>query len=209
MGVNRKLNLRLFVVLVLSIISQNTLAGKSLDELLLDAVLDQSSRKVEALLKQGANPNNGKTQYKKHTVIAWASRYKDTVLLKLLHSHGANLNLHNPKNRPAPYPLYDAISANRKGTLIYLLSNGANPNVVDPVGLSPIMLASTSGKWEFIMLLLNSGADPLFKNNWGETTASYIEDVGLGTIGEDNEWRKKVFAYFTSKGIVLKPRVPL
>jgi ankyrin repeat protein len=207
MGVNRKL--RLLLLLTLTVISQNALASNSIDKPLLDAVLDGNSRKVETLLVQGANPNNVQIQYKKHTVIAWASRYKNENLLKLLHSYGADLNLYNPNNRSAPYPLYDAIFANRKGNLIYLLNNGANPNVVDPVGLSPIMLASTSGKWELIMLLLNSGADPKFKNKFGETTASYIEDAGLGTIGEDNVWRKKVFAYFSSKGIPLKPRVPL
>jgi hypothetical protein len=207
MGVNRKL--WLLLLLTLSVISQNALADKIMDEHLLEAVLDGNSSKVESLLEQGADPNNVEIQYKKQTIIAWASKYKTTSLLKLLHSHGAKLNLHNLNNRPAPYPVYSAIFANRKDNLIYLLENGANPNVVDPTGLSPIMLASTSGKWEFIMLLLNSGADPQFTNNWGESTASYIQDAGLGTIGADNEWRKKVFEYFTSKGIELKPRVPL
>jgi ankyrin repeat protein len=207
MGVNRKFSI--LIVLILSIISQNVLADKIIDEHLLEAVLDGNNSKVESLLEQGANPNNAEIQYKKQTIIAWASKYKTTSLLRLLHSHGANLNLHNVNNRPAPYPVYNTIFANRIENLMYLLESGANPNVVDPTGLSPIMLASTSGKWEFILLLLNSGADPKFINNWGESTASYIQDAGLGTIGADNEWRKKVFAYFTSMGIELKPRVPL
>lgn len=177
--------------------------------LLIASVLSEDYQNAEKILQLGANPNLLHDDYKSKSAIGWAAAYKDNSYLKLLLQYGADINLYNSKQRTMPYPLYNAIAADRHSNLKFLLSNGANPDVVDKAGLTPLMFTATSGSWEMALILLEAGADITFKNKWGEDAASYIEDAGLGTTGEANQWRKKVVKFFESKGVKLDLRVSL
>ena len=177
--------------------------------LLIASIMSENYAITEKLLKLGANPNFLHDTYKSKSAMGWAAAYKDDSYLKLLLQYDGDVNLLNEKQRPYPYPIYNAIAVNSMGNLRFLIENGANTDVVDKTGLTPIMLASTAGKWEMIMMMLEAGADISFKNKWGEDAASYIEDAGLGTVGKDNEWRKKVVQFIESKGVKLKLRIPL
>ena len=177
--------------------------------LLIALVLSEDYQNAEKILQLGANPNLLHDDYRSKSAIGWAAAYKDNSYLKLLLQYGADINLYNSKQRATPYPLYNAIAADRHSNLKFLLSNGADPNVIDKAGLTPLMFTATSGSWEMALILLEAGADITFKNRWGEDAASYIEDAGLGTKGEANQWRKKVVKFFESKGVKLDLRVAL
>jgi len=177
--------------------------------LLIASVLSEDYLTTEKLLQLGANPNLLHDVYKSKSAFGWAAAYKDDSFLKLLLQYGADINLQNSKQRTMPYPIYNAIAADRNDNLKFLLANGANPDVIDKTGLTPLMFTATSGSWEMALILLQAGADITFKNKWGEDAASYIEDAGLGANGKSNEWRKKVIHFLEMKGVKLELRVPL
>ena len=177
--------------------------------LLVAAVLSDDYKTTEKLLKLGADPNLLYPDYKSKSVMGWAAAYKNDSYLKLLTKYNADINLLQERQRTLPSPIYDAIAADRHENLRFLLNNGANPNVVNKSGHSPLMFAITSASWEMVMMMLDAGADYKFKNKWNEDAASAIERQGLGTEGKNGEWRKKVIQFFKQKGIELDLRVPL
>jgi len=63
------------------------------------------------------------------------------------------------------------IAADRRDVvwLVYLLNRGANPNIADRRGVTPLMRASQLGFFEGIQHLVNSGARVDASNSTGET----------------------------------------
>ncbi len=55
----------------------------------------------------------------------------------------------------------------------YLISNGANTNVKDEYGNTPLHYASMCGNLEVVKYLINKGADINKKNNKGNTPLHY------------------------------------
>ena len=55
----------------------------------------------------------------------------------------------------------------------YLISNGANTNVKDEYGNTPLHYASLYGKSKVVKYLINKGADINKKNNKGNTPLHY------------------------------------
>ena len=177
--------------------------------LLIASVLSDDYKTAEKLLRLGANPNLLYPNYKSKSVMGWAAAYKNDSYLKLLIKFNGDINLTQKNQRTLLSPIFDAIAADRHENLRFLLDNGANPNIVNKSGHSPLMFAITSASWEMVMMMLDAGADYTFKNKWNEDAASAIERQGLGTEGKSGEWRKKVVKFFKQNGIELDLRVPL
>jgi len=194
------------IVLILLSISFQVCAIENMDKLLLEAVLDENTKQITLLLEKGANPNSTEALFKKRTIMGWAAQNKSTKLLKILVSHEGDVNLFNSKDTWSPSPIYNALAASRLDNLNLLIKHGANPNQIDNHQKTPIMATVATGDWQATYILLQAGANIEYKNKWGETPIDSIENAGLGA---NSEWRKKVFAFFSNKGIELKPRVPL
>lgn len=206
MSIVSNLALTFWILGATLLLPQYVLASEKLEIKLLDAVIDEDIAKVKSLLKKGANPNSIDALYEKRTAMGWASQHKESEILMLLIHAGGDVNLFNVKDSWSPYPLYNALMADRIDNFKLLLAYGANPNAVDNNQRIPFMAAVASGDWEFAFLLLQAGTKLDFRNRWGETPKSVVENQGLRT---DSEWRKKVFDFFTENGISLTSRVPL
>jgi hypothetical protein len=66
-------------------------------------------------------------------------------------------------------PLYRSVISGRLQATKYLLSQGADPNMLNNLGESPLHQAADSGNLELAELLLQSGADPNIQQNEGDS----------------------------------------
>ncbi|MEH7254309.1 M48 family metallopeptidase [Neobacillus niacini] len=65
-----------------------------------------------------------------------------------------------------------------------LVENGADPNLPDNYGYTPIMGAVFMENKEMVQLLLDAGADPTFENDEGMSAITYAEDFGYTELVE-------------------------
>jgi len=63
-----------------------------------------------------------------------------------------------------------------------LLDAGANPNVRNKLGGTPLMWAASYGQNEAVQLLLSKGADPRIKDADGVTAAGWAAKNGRGSL---------------------------
>ena len=105
-------------------------------------------------------------------LIAAQNNHKDTV--EILLSHNANPNLRAKENG---YTSLHMPTYRGYGKIVkMLLSAGANPNVQDNDGDTPLLLAAREGHNNIVKILINENADLDIKNNNGDTAlalASY------------------------------------
>lgn len=93
-------------------------------------------------------------------------------LAELLIAHGADCKA---KNRRGAEPIHYAADANhgdliaQAETISYLLSVGANPNVMDKSGVTPLHRAVRTRSLPAVRTLLDGGADPNAQNKTGST----------------------------------------
>jgi len=130
--------------------------------LLCSAANDRDVRRVESLLNDGAPRNlscdNGLTP------LMTAASTNDMPMLRVLLSHGADVNVGNSQGTP----LILAIMANDSMAVKLLLSQGAdpnaNPNPGSVFGRTPLMIAAERDDCETVELLLAAGADWRVRN---------------------------------------------
>jgi len=63
-----------------------------------------------------------------------------------------------------------------KQVVNFLLKNGADPNVQDDRGQTPLHLAMPLGASSVVVALLNHGADEAIKDNNNQTAADVTQD---------------------------------
>lgn len=63
-----------------------------------------------------------------------------------------------------------------------LLARGANPNISNAAGLTPLMVAARSGQIEVVRALLKGGAKSSVKSRKGETVITQVEKYGMKSI---------------------------
>jgi hypothetical protein len=109
---------------------------------LLQAVMDNDAQQVEALLRRGANPNEAFAQT---SPLEWAMgsfAHTDARIAELLLEHGANPNLRKAKNQFGQTngwtPLFFAVHNKRSDLVAILLKHGAEVNIRDVQGKSPL-----------------------------------------------------------------------
>lgn len=117
---------------------------------------------VEALLRQGAEPNPINL-----------SKTQNLGMIKLYLQYGANID------EVSQYELGRAITNNRIDILKLLLENGADPDshVRWAVVEFLLHLAATEHNFEAVKLLLEYGANPNIRNSKGKTVLDYSGDI--------------------------------
>ncbi len=125
---------------------------------------------VRYIIKQNINININNYGM---TALACACTHEHTNVVKLLIEAGANINIienFNPYYSILHILCNYAININNSVKIIeILIKAGAELNIKDYNGNTPLHIASRSGYKELVEILIKSGADVNIKNNKGQT----------------------------------------
>jgi len=122
---------------------------------------------VQALLEHGSDPNIcpseiGSSSYD-HVVppLSAVASCGKNALVRILIKFGARLDHADSCGRTAlHFAIMESTKNDTSTAEILLLSAGADANVMDKYGYSPLYLACERGKTELVNLLLSRGANP-------------------------------------------------
>ncbi|MFC1701689.1 ankyrin repeat domain-containing protein [Pseudomonadota bacterium] len=154
------------------------------DEVLIQSVWDGDLAKVELLVKKGANVNSVEPT-KKRTVLMLAATKGQFDIVKFLYGKGADINARDKDGQTAlMYASRHRFNATPDNTIaIFLLSNGAEVNVRSKKkGFTALMLASSAGNVELVQQLLEKGADPAIKDNFGISAMAMAKKRGKTAV---------------------------
>jgi len=129
------------------------------------------------LLAAGASPNEHAGDMLNTPLIASVSTGKLEVM-KLLLQSGADPNARNRLGRTA---LFTAAAGWSKA-LNYLIGHGANVNISDKDGITPLIYASMYGNLTIVGSLLKAGADPDKVDNSGRKAEDYASEGGFDKL---------------------------
>jgi len=130
---------------------------------------------VGALLAAGADPN-ALTEYGE-SAIAAAAESAEPEVIRLLVAGGAEVNNRSPADGSSP--LHKAVPGDGADVRVAaLLEAGANPDVQDAKGDTPLHLAAAGGDTAVVSLLASAGAGVNTLNGNGETPLDVARKTG-------------------------------
>ncbi len=144
---------------------------------LADAVEKQDHRRIQSLLKQGANVNAA--QVDGMTALHWAAHYDDLATARLLLAAHAKVDA---ANRYGVKPLSLACTTGDTDLVELLLRAGADPNTALPGGETALMTAARTGKSGPVKALLARKADFNAKERSGQTAIMWGASEGHAEI---------------------------
>ena len=154
------------------------------DEALIQSVWDGDLARVELLVKKGANVNSADPT-KKRTVLMLAATKSQIDIVKFLYGKGADINTRDSDGQTAlMYATRNRVNATPdNATAKFLLSNGAEVNVRSKKkGYTALMLAASAGNVELVQQLLEKGADPAIKDNFGVSATAMAKKRGKTAV---------------------------
>ncbi|MDE2871254.1 MAG: ankyrin repeat domain-containing protein [Gemmatimonadota bacterium] len=130
---------------------------------------------VGALLAAGADPN-ALTEYGESAIEA-AAESAEPEVIRLLVAAGAEVNSRSPAD--GSLPLHKAVPGDGADVRVAaLLEAGANPDVQDAKGDTPLHLAAAGGDTAVVSLLASAGAGVNTLNGNGETPLDVARKTG-------------------------------
>ena len=159
---------------------------------------------VQALLKDGADPNA--TQADGTTALLYAAHRGDAAMVAALIKAGADVSAPNAYGAS---PLRQAATIGATPVIEQLLRAGADANETNPEGETPLMIVARTGDVAAARLLLDHGARVDAREQWGGQTAlmwaaaqSQPEMVRLlikagadvNARGKVRDWQRKITA---------------
>ncbi|MCB1315749.1 MAG: ankyrin repeat domain-containing protein, partial [Leptospiraceae bacterium] len=141
-------------------------ANRSLNPLLINAVINRQHKRLAQLLRQGVDPNAlvPYGRYNQERAVHLCVRNDDSTALRILIAAGANLSYGDERGETA---LIQAIYYDRPAMARYLLEQGANPNLRMRNGLTALHVAADRGYTDVARALLLAGADANARTNSG------------------------------------------
>jgi len=150
---------------------------------------------AKVLLSHGANVN-AKEQWREQTALIWAAAQNQPAMVKELIAHGADVNARSHVNdwqiqvtaepravyRPAG-GLTALLYATREGCLgcvRSLAEGGADLNLTDPEGCTPLLMSLLNGNFDIAAYLIQKGAN-VNKWDWYGQTPLYAA-VDMNTV---------------------------
>lgn len=126
---------------------------------MIEAIFHEDVETVEMFVAAGADPN------KRHghcrSSLEYVAYTGSITIAKLLLAAGGD---------PTIGPLRSAIGNDHSGIVkLFLEEGGADPNVTDQYGDTPLHYAAEYGRIDVIPLLMHAGADPNIRNTFLET----------------------------------------
>jgi len=142
-------------------------AAANEDLRLVDAVKNQDSQRVRALLGQQSDVNVRSEDGS--TALLWAAHWNDVQTAALLIRAGADANVANDFRMT---PLSQACTNASSALVDLLLKAGANPNTPIATGETPIMTCARTGSVDAVRMLFVHGADVNAKEPTQNQTAA-------------------------------------
>jgi uncharacterized protein len=144
---------------------------------LADAVEKQDHRRIQSLLKKGANVNAA--QVDGMTALHWAAHYGDLATARRLVAAHASVNA---ANRYGVKPLSLACTTGSTDLVALLLQAGADPNTTLPGGETALMTAARTGRVGPVKALLARKADVNAKERGGQTAIMWAAAEGHSDV---------------------------
>ncbi len=149
-------------------------------------------RAARVLIRHGANVN-ARESWREQTALMWAAAESQPEMVKDLIRSGADLDARSKVNewprqvsaepriqwRPAG-GLTALLYAARQGCLAcvrYLVEAGADVNLADPKGVTPLIIATINFNFDIAAYLLRKGANPNERDYWGRTALYAAADL--------------------------------
>ncbi|MBN2497872.1 MAG: ankyrin repeat domain-containing protein [Deltaproteobacteria bacterium] len=133
---------------------------------------------VLRLIERGADVNAQTSGYP-HTPFTIFMRLRWYVsnlgLLKVFIERGAEVNTRTPDGRSA---LASSVGGNAEAAVDLLLRAGADPNTLDSRSVSVLYVATQNKNAKIARMLLDKGADPMWKTQDGRTALDWAVEVG-------------------------------
>ncbi len=165
------------------------------------AVLNQSLAGMKALLDAGADPTQAGMD--NDTVVHMAAMANDAAYLSELLARGVNPNVRNAESGAGP--LRAALMGERDEQFRVLLAAGADPDLADRMGNTPLHVAGQINEPQRALDLLNAGADPMARNAQGVTFQRYLFMTRAALLNaETRSSREAVEAWLTAHHISLE-----
>lgn len=150
-----------------------------LDIQFIDFLINQKPNEAIRVLKEGANPNAFYDDYLPAIYIACNRDYEDVV--KLLINLGADLNAKGSSKKQNIEETSALITSTARGNLKItelLVKNGANINIREKSGITPLMTASYRAHYQVVEYLIENGALLEEKDDFGYTALMYAANSG-------------------------------
>lgn len=153
---------------------------------LLEAVRNQKLGHLEHLIANGADVNTrDDLHYTPLALAAWSGRCD---VLQVLLQAGATAAINQRDREEGITPLHAAVIVCRDwesaspDNVFHLLAAGADPNIPDRDGWTPLHSCAFYHLPQLIPALLAAGADPTQRDNWEHTPADIATERGFADI---------------------------
>ena len=134
---------------------------------LMEAVIHQDIEQVKKLIEEDVNVNAQDRHG--NTALMYAVNMENLEIIKLLINNRADVTIQRTNDGWTPLMEATGIYNNKIEIMQLLIDSGANINVQDSLGYTPLMWATLQEDLEAVKLLVNSGADISIENNRGDT----------------------------------------
>lgn len=126
----------------------------------------------EYLLGKGANPRSQISDGA--SVLELCAMQENVGFLKAALERGANPNAISQYKRETP--IFSAIIRRRIDNVKLLIEAGACLDISDPMGVTPMILASDMGAYDIVVILLEAGANPFWQTIQGHNLAASLAE---------------------------------
>jgi|GEM_PF-1291040 len=161
-------------------------------------LVKQNKKGFEFLLQHGANPNLQMVDGK--SALSYAAMHEDSWYLETALKYGGDPNLVNTLDNNST-PLVYSILAYRPSNIGILIQAGANLQLRDSEGGTPLIMAAAVNRYDVVYKMLDAGADPTIKTNYGTTIISIIRRTRVDPNSDMWAWRTKVINLLKGRGL--------
>ncbi len=134
-------------------------------------------------------------------LVHWAALNGDSRFLSRVLEAGADKDRLNNADPAIPAPIFTAILSMSVENIETLIHAGADLNVVNSTGWSPLRYAANLNRYDMVLLLLQAGADWSISDKQGKTLVYRIETGNIAETSKYYEYLVKVIDFLRGVGV--------